>query len=521
MGILEFALENKSFILLVITAGALLALKYKKISPKRSYPPGPKPAPLIGNLLDVPADAPWHRFAEYTREYGGVVWLDLPMQPTLVVGTAEAAFDLMEKRSHIYSCRQVTVMDELMCLDWGFAFMRYGSRWRALRKCFYQHFQQGVIHKYESIQTREARAFLRRMLTGPQNIEEETSHTFAAIILEVTYGMKFKSMQDDYNQAAAKVSEGLTIAKVPGAFWVEFMPFLKHLPHWVPGTSFHKVADYYRPYAMKMRDQPFDMVKKDLAEGKPQSSAMATLLKDAQDHDAYESLKDAEELARDSMGAAYGAGFDTSKLASLGFILAMAMYPDIQKEAQAELELIVGPNRLPEMSDKDLLVYTRAVAMETMRWIPIVPLGVPHRLTEDDTYNGYFIPKGTVVIPNQYGMLQNEEDYPEPHEFKPERFIKDGKINPGVRDPSTIAFGFGRRVCPGQFLSSTSLFIFIASVLHAFTLEAAKDQDGRPVPLSSKAVGGFMLSPESVPVVMKSRSTQMEKLIRDSDVEHC
>jgi len=194
----------------------------------------------------------------------------------------------------------------------------------------------------------------------------------------------------------------------------------------------------------------------------------------------------------------------------------MAMYPEVQKRAQAELDSIVGLSRLPEMSDHDSLVYIQAVVMETMRWIPVVPLGIPHRSTEDDTYNGYFIPKGTVVIANQYGMLHNEEEYPEPGEFKPERYIKNGKINPEVRDPTTIAFGFGRRICPGQFLSTSSLFIFVASVLHVFTLDAAKDRDGRPAPLSSKMVGGFLAGPESVPVVMKPRSVEMEELITTS-----
>jgi len=520
MGVLQLALDNIGVTVLSITVVVLVVLKLSNMTARKPYPPGPKPTLLVGNLLDVPANAPWRRFAEYTREYGGVVWLDLPMQPTIVVGTAQAALDLMEKRSQIYSCRQETVMDKLMCWDWNFAFVRYGAQWRALRKCFRQHLHQGVIHKFEPIQTRETRAFMRRMLTGPQDIEEQTSHTFAAIILDVIYGTKINGMQDDYVQAATTANEGLVIAKVPGAFWVEFMPFLKYLPRWMPGTMFHTVADYYKSYSVRMRDEPFEIAKKDLAEGKADPSVSAMLLKAAQEHDDPLKAKEAEMLARDSMGVAYSAGLDTTKLASQGFILAMAMYPDVQKKAQAELESVIGSGRLPEMSDRDSLVYIQAIVMESLRWIPVLPLGIPHRLIEDDTYNGYFIPKGTVVIPNQYGMLHNEDDYPEPHEFRPERFIKDGKINPEVRDPSTIAFGFGRRICPGQFFSSRSLFIFIASVLHGFTLEAAKDQDGRPVPLSGNMVGGFLTGPESVPVVMKPRSDEMEKLIKESALEH-
>ncbi|KAK7678462.1 hypothetical protein QCA50_018522 [Cerrena zonata] len=67
-------------------------------------------------------------------------------------------------------------------------------------------------------------------------------------------------------------------------------------------------------------------------------------------------------------------------------------------------------------------------------------------------------------------MLHDSEDYPEPQMFNSDRFIKDGKINPDVRDPLTVAFGFGRRICPGRYSSNGSLFILIASVLHVFNI---------------------------------------------------
>lgn len=161
----------------------------------------------------------------------------------------------------------------------------------------------------------------------------------------------------------------------------------------------------------------------------------------------------------------------------------MSMYPDVQRKAQNELDRVIGNNRLPDFGDHDDLIYIQAVALEAMRWMVVVPLGIAHRVTSDDEYTGFFIPKGTTVIavrsssicimmtgrthrkslcrilgsfsmhscyPLQYSnllraMLHNPEDYPEPTSFKPERYIKDGKLNPAVRDPLALAFGFGRR----------------------------------------------------------------------------
>lgn len=80
----------------------------------------------------------------------------------------------------------------------------------------------------------------------------------------------------------------------------------------------------------------------------------------------------------------------------------MAMFPDVQRKAQAELDAVIGPKRLPHPDDLRKLVYIRAVFLETLRWKPVVPMGVPHRVIQDDEYNGYFIPKGTNIIPVCY-----------------------------------------------------------------------------------------------------------------------
>ena len=82
------------------------------------------------------------------------------------------------------------------------------------------------------------------------------------------------------------------------------------------------------------------------------------------------------------------------------FLVAMAMYPDVQKKAQAELDAVVGRGRLPESGDRGSLPYTEAVVKELLRWHTVAPIGVPHRVVSDDEYNGYFIPAGSIVTPN-------------------------------------------------------------------------------------------------------------------------
>ena len=97
----------------------------------------------------------------------------------------------------------------------------------------------------------------------------------------------------------------------------------------------------------------------------------------------------------------------------------MALYPEVQKKAQAEIDAVVGPNRLPDFHDRPSLPYINAVLKESLRWNIIVPLGrpfviifvatimtssegIPHMSTIDDEYNGFYIPKGTIVIGNAW-----------------------------------------------------------------------------------------------------------------------
>ncbi len=146
------------------------------------------------------------------------------------------------------------------------------------------------------------------------------------------------------------------------------------------------------------------------------------------------------------------------------FFAAMATYPEIQTRAQAELDTIVGPHRLPTIEDEKLLPYVSALVKECLRWKVVTPLGVAHRSMEEDEYKGYRIPKGSVVVSNIWYVLSvsnNEmmlteatqrraysrdlKHYADPEEFRPERFLKDGQLDHSVLDPSLMAFGYGRR----------------------------------------------------------------------------
>ena len=164
----------------------------------------------------------------------------------------------------------------------------------------------------------------------------------------------------------------------------------------------------------------------------------------------------------------------------------MITFPEIQRRAQAEVDAVVGRDRLPTFADAPRLPYVRAIIEEVLRLRPVVPLTVPHATTEDDWYEGMFIPKGTVCMPNLWHCNRDRTVFGEDaDEFRPERYIDErGELSSGsVKGVQAghMTFGFGRRVCVGNNIASNSLFISTARMLWAAKIEGTQDENGKEV----------------------------------------
>ena len=105
------------------------------------------------------------------------------------------------------------------------------------------------------------------------------------------------------------------------------------------------------------------------------------------------------------------------------FFLAMALFPEVQRKAKEEIDRVVGTDRLPTFADRAQLPYVDAVVKETLRWHPVAPMGLPHQTSDDDIYNGMFIPKGSMMMPNIWGFMHDPNTFHDPMTYKPERFL--------------------------------------------------------------------------------------------------
>jgi len=139
---------------------------------------------------------------------------------------------------------------------------------------------------------------------------------------------------------------------------------------------------------------------------------------------------------------------------------------------------------------------------------------------EDDVYEGMFLPGGSLVLGNTWAILHDEGAYKNPGKFCPERFLKDGKLDPDVRSPEIAAFGFGRRLCPGRHLALGSLFLNIASILAVFDIGKAIDENGEPITPSENFTSGNICRPVPFDCSIKPRSQQALNLVTEAYAEH-
>ncbi|KAK7037784.1 hypothetical protein VNI00_010745 [Paramarasmius palmivorus] len=247
------------------------------------------------------------------------------------------------------------------------------------------------------------------------------------------------------------------------------------VPRWVPllGAVKQEVEDTRR-HLRDLRDLPMEHVQKDMEAGKQGGGMISQILRETDQGDV-----DSEgriHRLKDMASSTYAASSETTASTIATFFLVMARNTQAQRRAQQEIDSVVGRSRLPAIEDRGNLPYIEAIYIEILRLRPPSPMGVPHRTAEPDHYRGYYIPQGATVVGNIWAMTRDERVYPEPEEFKPERFLN---TNMNIND--ILAYGFGRRVCVGRHLADALLWLTFASVLACFNIEKEKDEQGNDV----------------------------------------
>ncbi|KAI0299744.1 cytochrome P450 [Multifurca ochricompacta] len=470
------------------------------------FPPGPRGLPLVGNVLDMPKSHPWEAFNAWGKKWGPITHITLFGQHFIIINSLNAAIKMLEVKSSIYSDRPTfPVLGEIMGWESGVALCHYGERFRAFRRLFHQAMgTRTSVLKHYPVLERETHRFLQRLLESPDQLMKNLQIAANATILDVAYGYKVRDLDDPIVHITELANDQFARASIPGAFLADVLPFLRYVPDWFPGTGWKQLGREWGVNVRKMVETPFEFAKRRRAAGVIVPSF-------TDDHITERTTKQEEDLIK---WAASSITMDYFLLST--FFLAMTLYPEVQKKAWAELDSVVGSQRLPTLADRDSLPYISGLIKEVLRWGPAAPLAGPHRLIKDDEQDGYFIPKGSSIIVNVWGMMRDESIYSDPTNFKPERFIVSEK-KPAEIDPQ-MCFGFGRRVCPGMRVAEMSLFLFCATTLAVYEISKAIDASGAVLYPRAEYTSCLICHPMPFQCVIKPRSENAATLIRSLHV---
>ncbi|KAF8467541.1 cytochrome P450 [Russula ochroleuca] len=492
---------------LIFSFCTIVLLHIFRRRPVLPFPPGPKGLPILGNALDMPCGNPWLTYSQWGKTYNSdIVHVNSLGTHVIVLNSAKAVHELFEKRSSIYSDRlKGKGLPYRIRMSWNIAFLPYGPRWRAWRKVFYEHFHPNASRQYRPRELRAARQLLENLLRTPEQYRHHLRFMTGQVIMGIAYGIEVAPHDDPYVSLAETALQAVESASTTG--WTfDMLPFYKHLPWWFPGASFKKEAARLAPHIDDMVNKPYQTVKDALVTGTAVPSVAASMIASLGENPSHE-----DELASKAVPATmYIGGADTTVASLLTFFLAMVLHPDAQSRAQREIDSVVGAGRLPDFGDEMSLPYVSAVVEEVMRWHPVAPVAVPHRLIVDDVYKGYFLPAGSIVIGNTWAVLHDESVFPEPLRFQPERFL-----NLNVKLPD-VGFGFGRRICPGRFMARSSMWITVASVLAAFDICPVVNGQGVPQIPKEEYSAGPVSYPEEFACTIRARSKHAEELIVSS-----
>ncbi|KAI0295617.1 cytochrome P450 [Multifurca ochricompacta] len=476
--VLDTFLKDRTLVTGVLLTLLLVFITSYLKSPWRKLPPSPPRIPIVGNMSRL-KNKKWLFSSDCKGRFSEVMYLDAMGRQTIVFNSLKSAYNVLERRAGIYSGRPRSIMvQEILNQGLGVALMDYGELWRRLRRAAHDPVSRTTVQNYHPTQTKEAIILVSALLDDPENRHGHFQRAGASVILSILYD--YPTLESTNDKVVMDIDDNInwTSHAAVKASFVEYFPWMIHIPQ--------RFAKWKREALMRAAERYdiflrlFDRVRADIATGGERPSFSASLLRN---HDRYH-LSDPEMAILS--GQMYTAGFETTSTTLMWWTLAMVAFPQVQRRAQAELDAVVGRSRLPTFADAPHLPYVRAVVREVLRWRPPVPFGLPHAATEDDWYEGMFIPKGATCIANIWQCNHDRAIFGEDaDDFRPERHLDEGgELLPGpieTNQEGHLSFGFGRRICVGKYLANDTLFISTARILWATIIEHVLDENGKEV----------------------------------------
>ncbi|KAK7265854.1 hypothetical protein RJT34_33478 [Clitoria ternatea] len=441
--------------------------------PSLPLPPGPRPWPIVGNLPHM-GPVPHHALAGLAQTHGPLMHLRLGFVDVVVAASASVAEQFLKVHDANFSSRPPNSGAKYIAYNYqDLVFAPYGPRWRLLRKLTSLHLFSGkAMDEFRLVRQGEVGRLTRNIASSGSkavNLGQLLNVCTTNALGRVMLGRRVFDDGDGGCDPRADEFKSMVVELMvlAGVFNIgDFVPALEWLD--LQGVQ----------AKMKKLHKRFDSFLTSIVEEHKTSKSenhqdlLTTLLSLKKSPDDGEKLTDTEIKAL--LMNMFTAGTDTSSSTTEWAIAELIRSPEIMARVQQELDSVVGRDRLVTELDLPHLPYLDAVIKETFRLHPSTPLSLPRVAAESCEIFGYHIPKGATLLVNVWAIARDPKEWPNPLEFKPERFLPGGEkpdVDVKGNDFEVIPFGAGRRICAGMSLGLRMVQLLTATLVHAFDWE--------------------------------------------------
>ncbi|PWY94256.1 cytochrome P450 [Aspergillus sclerotioniger CBS 115572] len=465
----------------ICTITAVLALviyvfldEHCRDSSSNRIPKGPWGLPILGSFPFL-TKYPELTLDYWARTYGALYSIWLGNQLFVIVSDPKIAKDLMVTHGKVFSSRkQSYIKSQTVFAGRGITTTPYNGRWRVRkhRRIANTWLNQRAVDSYSSILDRESKSLIKALLdesqagTLPINPQPHAGRCILNGMTTISFGFRFNSIDHPFVRRALKINREYMNCTAPMSNLVDFIPVLQALP-----SSLYRRGKKLHHELVETYGGLLHEIDQKMQQGEEVPDCLAKTIVEVREKEGLDNLDMAMLASAFMIG-----GVETTFAILQWFCALIPAYPEIQIKAQAELERVVGRERLPTIEDQDNLPYCRAIIKEVERLYNPLWLGTPHSTSEDFVYRGQLIPKDTVVVLNTWTLHHDPARYCSPEEFKPERYINDSLSSAesaNVTDPMQRdhwIFGVGRRICPGVLVAERELYLNISRMLWAFNM---------------------------------------------------
>ncbi|KFQ72932.1 Cytochrome P450 2K1, partial [Phaethon lepturus] len=430
-----------------------------------NFPPGPRPLPIIGNLHIVDLKRPYLTMLELSKTYGPVFSIQMGLRKIVVLSGYDAVKEALVNQADAFAGRpKIKVVEETGKGNRKGVIFSDGENWKVMRRFTLTTLRDFGMGK-KAIEDRVVEEYgcladtIEAQKGKPLEMTLMMNAAVANVIVSILLGKRYDYEDPTFKRLLSLANENVRIFGSPSVSMYNTFPVLGFL------LKDHKIFIQNVKEINTFIKVTFIEHLKTL-DRNDQRSFIDTFLVRQQEENGKANGYFHDENLTEVVRNLFVAGMETTSTTLRWGLLLMMKYPEIQKKVQEEIERVIGSTP-PRIEHRIQMPYTDAVVHEIQRFANILPLNVPHETTEDVTLKGYFIPKGTYIIPLLASVLRDKSQWEKPDIFYPEHFLdSEGKF---VKRDAFMPFSAGRRICAGETLAKMELFLFFTGLLQRFT----------------------------------------------------